>query len=148
MRSDAPTLYGGGIFRSSRFYHIPFEVTTKEWCQILVAEVTHSGQAQKRHEAVLAKINILQGESWMIAARRLVIHVRAATTGEASPYTPEEVYVWRYVSGGKWRSSASEQSTSFFTNGPDRNGMEFPVIQVGTDANITSRPYTWKPADL
>jgi len=124
---EVPLVQGG-------FCHIPFEeVTTKEWCRILVAEVAHSGQAQKRAEAALTEIKLIQGESWMAAARRLVLHVRAATADEARPHTSEEVHFWRYVSGRKVAELCERAVNLFFTSASDRNGMESLLIQVGTE---------------
>ena len=82
------------------FGHITFEeVTAKEWRRLLVAEVAHSGPAQKRATLALAEITLLKGGSWMAAARRLVLHVSAATADETKPHTSEEFSFWRYAPG-------------------------------------------------
>lgn len=57
-----------------------------------VAEVAHSGQAQKRTEKSLVEVKLLQGGSWMAAAHRLVLHVCVATADEARPHTSEKVF--------------------------------------------------------
>lgn len=82
------------------FSLVPFEeMTVTEGCRILMAEVAPSGQAQKRAEATVEEMALLHGESWMAAARRLVLHIRAVTVDETKPHASEEQYFWRYVAG-------------------------------------------------
>ena len=115
---------------------------------MLIAEVAHSGQAQKRAEAALTEITLLQGESWMVAARRLVLHVRAATANEARPHTSGGVHFWRYVSGREVAELCERSVDPFFTSASDRNGMKSFLIQVGTALRNISLPCTWKPVNL
>ena len=45
--------------------------------------------SQKRAGAALNSITLQKGESWMVAARRLVLHMRAVTADETKPHAPE-----------------------------------------------------------
>ena len=124
---EVPLVEGG-------FCQVPFEeVTVTEWCRILVAEVAPSGQAQKRAEVALEEMTLIQGESWMAAARRLVLHMRAVTADETKPHASEEQYFWRYVAG-KHVSELCERAVNlFFTSESDRNGLEALLVQIGTE---------------
>ena len=136
---EVPLVQGG-------LCHIPFEeVTAKEWCRMLVAEVAHSGQAQKRAAVALDEIRLLQGESWMAAARRLVLHVRAATADETRPHASEEAYFWRYVSGRQVAELCERAVNLFFASASDRNGMESLLVQVGTDIKRYLTPVHVEP---
>ena len=91
-----------------------------------------AGQAQKRAEAVLENITLMPGESWMAAARRLVLHMRAGTADETKPYASEEQYFWRCMAG-KHVSELCERAVNlFFTSESDRNGLEALLVQIGT----------------
>ena len=136
---EVPLVQGG-------LCHIPFEeVTAKEWCRMLVAEVAHSGQAQRRAAVALDEIRLLQGESWMAAARRLVLHVRAATADETRPHASEEAYFWRYVSGRQVAELCERAVNLFFASASDRNGMESLLVQVGTDVKRHLTPVHVEP---
>ena len=100
---------------------------------MLVAEVANSGQAQKRVTVALAEIAILKAESWMAAARRLVLHVHAATTDETRPHKSEEVYFWRYAPGRQVVELCERAVNLFFLSASDRNGMESLLVQVESD---------------
>ena len=107
---------------------------------MLVAEVAHSGQAQKRATVAFAEITPLKGESWMAAACRLVLHVRAATADETRPHTSEEVYFWRYVPGRQVAELCEQAVNLFFSSASDRNGMESLLVQVRTDVKQHLNP--------
>lgn len=98
---------------------------------MVVAEVAHSGHAKKGTEAALVEIKLLQGKSWITAARQLVSHIRAATGDEARPHASEEVYFMRYVWVRQVAELCERAVNVFFTCGPDRNGMEPLLIHVG-----------------
>ena len=77
---------------------------------MLVAEMAHSDQAQKRATVTLAEITLLKGESWMAAARRLVLHVRAANRGrDEAAHVGRSLFLeerpWD-ASGGAMRASS------------------------------------------
>ena len=122
------SLVGGG------FYQVPFEeVTVTEWCRILAAEVAPSGQAQKRAEAALENITLMSGESWMAAARRLVLYMRAVTADETKPHASEERYFWRHVAS-KHVSELCERAVNLFSTSESyRNGLEALLVQNGTE---------------
>ena len=131
---EVPLVQGG-------FCHIPFEeVMAKEWCRMLVAEVAHSGQGQKRATVTLAEITLLKEESWMAAARLLVLHVRAATADETRPHTSEEVYFWRYAPGRQVAELSERAAILFFPSASDRNGMESLLVQLGTNVKQHLNP--------
>lgn len=69
---EVPLVQGG-------FCQIPYkEVTAKEWCRMMATEVAHSRQAKKRDAVLLAELTL-------VAARRLVLHVRLVTADETRP---------------------------------------------------------------
>ena len=73
------------------FSQVPFEeVTLTEWSRILVADIAPPGQALKRAEVALEEMTLIQGESWMAAARRLVLHIREVAPDETKPHAWEE----------------------------------------------------------
>ena len=130
---EVPLVQGG-------LCHVPFEVTAKEWCRMLVAEVAHSSQAQKRSTVALAEITLLKGLSWVTAACRLVLQVRAATADETMPHTLEKVYFWRYAPGRQVAKLCERAVNLFFPSASDRNGMESLLVQVETDVKQHLNP--------
>ena len=66
-----------------------------------------------------------RGESWMAEARRLALHVRAATADETRPHTSEEVHFCRYASG---REVAERAVNLFFPSASDYNVMESLLV--------------------
>ena len=69
----------------------------------------------------------------MTAARRLVLHVHAATTDETRPHKSEEVYFWRYAPGRQVVELCERAVNLFFLSASDRNGMESLLVQVESD---------------
>ena len=100
---------------------------------MLVAEVAHSGQAQTRVAVALAEKTLLKGESWMVAAHRLVLHVRVATAEETRPHTSEETYLLRFASGKQVAELCERVVNLFSPSASDCDGMESVLVQVGTD---------------
>ena len=68
----------------------------------------------------------------MAAARRLVLHSRAATADEARHHKSEEVHFWEYVWGSIVAELCKRAVNIFFTSASHRNGMGPLLIQVGT----------------
>ena len=100
---------------------------------MLVAEVAHSGQAQKRAAVARTETTLLKRESWMTAARRLVLHVRAATADETRPHTSEEIYFRRHASGRQVAELCERAVNLIFPSASDQNRKESLLVQVGTD---------------
>ena len=83
----------------------------------------------------LAEVTLLKGDSWMAAARWLVLHVPAATVDETRNNTSEKVYFWRYAPGREMAELYQRAVNLFILSASDRNGMESLLFQVGMDVN-------------
>lgn len=69
----------------------------------------------------------------MVAARWLVLRMRAVTADETKPHTPEEQYFWVYATVKNVAELCERVINLFFSSASDRNGLESLLVQISTE---------------
>lgn len=62
-----------------------------------MAEVSKQGETRQTARLALNSTSLSNGEAWLLASTRLVLHMRAARVDHPRPYASEEIYFWRFI---------------------------------------------------
>eukprot|EP00904_Undaria_pinnatifida_P001833 jgi/Undpi1/11650/HiC_scaffold_36.g13945.m1 len=74
------------------------DLTITEWMWVFLRETTISETSKIAAQHTLQRLEVESGESWAVAARVVLLHMRAAMVDPNRPFLVEEDYFWKVLS--------------------------------------------------